>query len=76
MATASKDSIEIRFPSRSEYVGVVRLAVSGIAQRCNFTMDEIEDLKIAVTEACSNAVIHGYNGKVGDIVVRLMPKKN
>ena len=60
MATASKDSLEIRFPSRREYVGVVRLAISGIAQRCNFTIDEIEDLKIAVTEACTNVIEFYY----------------
>ena len=75
MATA-KDMLEIRFPSLREYVGVVRLAVSGIAQRCNFNIDEIEELKICVTEACTNAVIHAYNGKPGEIVVRLLPKKN
>ncbi len=68
--------IEIRFPSRKEYVGVVRLAISGLGQRCNFTIDEIEDLKIAVTEACTNAVVHAYKGKVGEIVVRCFPAKN
>ena len=73
---AKKDVIEIRFPSRKEYVGVVRLAVSGLGQRCNFTIDEIEDLKIAVTEACTNAVVHAYNGKPGEIVVRCYPAKN
>ena len=70
------DVIEIRFPNRSEYVGVVRLAVSGLAARCNCTIDEIEDLKIAVTEACTNAVLHGYNGKSGQGLVRCLPGAN
>lgn len=75
-SAAKKDVIEIRFPSRKEYVGVVRLAISGLGQRCNFTIDEIEDLKIAITEACTNAVVHAYNGKPGEIIVRCHPAKN
>lgn len=76
MAKKTADAIEIKFPSKSEYVGVVRLAVSGLGNRCNFTIDEIEDLKIAVSEACTNAVLHGYKGKSGEVTVRCQPKKN
>ena len=47
------------FPAKPEYVGVVRLVVSGIANRMGYTYDEIEDIKIAVSEACGNAVQHG-----------------
>lgn len=56
------------FPAKPEYVGVVRLVVSGIANRMGYTYDEIEDIKIAVSEACGNAVQHAYddhqNGEV------------
>ncbi|MGA9466298.1 MAG: anti-sigma B factor RsbW [Exiguobacterium marinum] len=48
------------FPAKPEYVGVVRLVVSGIANRMGYTYDEIEDIKIAVSEACGNAVQHAY----------------
>lgn len=48
-------------PAKPEYVGVVRLTVSGIANRMGFSYDEIEDIKVAVSEACTNAVNHAYN---------------
>lgn len=59
--------IEIKIPSLSEYVGVVRLAASGIANRLNFNHEEIEDIKIAVSEACTNAVQYAYPGKIGEV---------
>lgn len=40
--------------------GVVRLTVSGIANRLGFHYDDIEDIKLAVAEACTNAVDHAY----------------
>ena len=45
----------------SDYVGVVRLAVSGLATRMNFSIEEIEDIKIAVSEACTNSVQYAYD---------------
>ena len=56
----SRNSVFINIPSLSEYVGVVRLAVSGVATRMNFSIEEIEDIKIAVSEACTNAVQYAY----------------
>lgn len=57
--------IDMNIPSISEFVGIVRLAVSGIATRMNFTIEEIEDIKIAVSEACTNAVQYAYDPKLG-----------
>ena len=59
------DRLEFTMPSSSEYVGVMRLAISGIASRLNFTIEDIEDIKIAISEACTNAVQHGYGNEVG-----------
>ncbi|MDQ0273201.1 anti-sigma B factor RsbW [Cytobacillus purgationiresistens] len=56
----SFDYIEMKIPSKAEYVGIIRLTLSGIASRMGFTYDEIEDLKIATSEACTNAVQHAY----------------
>jgi serine/threonine-protein kinase RsbW len=61
------NKVSITIPSSSEYVGVVRLAISGIATRMNFTVEEIEDIKIAISEACTNAVQHAYPDTVGRI---------
>ena len=51
--------VELEIPSSPEYVAIVRQAVEGIARRMNFDDVQIEDLKLAVGEACTNAVRHG-----------------
>ncbi|PTX58881.1 serine/threonine-protein kinase RsbW [Melghirimyces profundicolus] len=55
-----KDVIELTIPAKAQYVGVVRLTVSGIASRLGFHYDDIEDIKLAVAEACTNVVDHAY----------------
>jgi len=44
---------EVRLPAETAYVAVLRLAAAGIAARLDFTLDDIEDLKMAVSEACA-----------------------
>ncbi|MFJ7934980.1 anti-sigma B factor RsbW [Sporosarcina sp. NPDC096371] len=66
----SYDYIEIRVPAKAQYVGVARLTISGLASRLGFTYDEIEDLKIASSEAITNAVQHAYEeDEEGEVVV-------
>ncbi len=52
------DSIVLHIPSRPEYVRVVRLTLLGIASRMEFSFDDVEDMKLAVSEACNNAILH------------------
>ncbi|MHA6253005.1 anti-sigma B factor RsbW [Oceanobacillus sp. CAU 1775] len=54
------DFIEMTIPAKAEYIGVVRLSLSGIANRMAFSYEDIEDLKVAVSEAITNAVTHAY----------------
>ncbi|WP_209125113.1 anti-sigma B factor RsbW [Alkalihalobacillus sp. BA299] len=61
--TRNSDRIEMKVPAKPEYVGVIRLTVSGIANRIGYTYDDIEDIKIAVAEACTNVVEHAYEGE-------------
>src|ERR687893_413982 len=49
--------VEIEIPSRSVYVGVVRLALASLARSAGLSEEVVDDLKIAVSEACANAVI-------------------
>ncbi|MDQ0221319.1 anti-sigma B factor RsbW [Peribacillus cavernae] len=56
----SYDYIEVKIPAKTDFIGVIRLTLSGIASRLGFSYDEIEDLKIAASEACTNAVQHAY----------------
>lgn len=53
------DEIKLSVPSKPEYVGVVRLTLSAIASRIGFDIEKIEDMKVAVGEACTNAIMHG-----------------
>lgn len=64
------DYVEIRVPAKPQYVSVVRLAISGLAIRVGFSYDEIEDLKIATSEAVTNVVQHAYaEEEEGEIVI-------
>lgn len=62
------DYIELRLPAKAQYVGIARLAVSGVASRLGFSYDDIEDLKIASSEAVTNAVQHAYK-EIGEILI-------
>ena len=49
---AVQDQVTIRMPAEGAYLSVLRTATAGLAARLDFTLDEIEDLRIAVDEAC------------------------
>jgi len=55
------ETVQLTIPCRAEYVGVARLAVLGIASRMPFSYDEVEDVRLAVGEACSHAVERAGN---------------
>ncbi|WP_080875341.1 anti-sigma B factor RsbW [Oceanobacillus timonensis] len=64
------DYIEMKVPAKAEYIGVMRLTLSGVANRVGFSYDAIEDLKVAISEAITNAVEHAYEEKEsGEITV-------
>jgi serine/threonine-protein kinase RsbW len=64
------DYIEMKIPAKPEYIGVIRLTLSGIASRMGFMYEAIEDLKIVVSEAILNAIPYAYQeqGK-GEMVI-------
>jgi len=51
-------TVELRIPCRAEWVAVARLAVAAVAHRLNFSIEDIEDIKLAVAEACTNCILH------------------
>ncbi|PLT33556.1 anti-sigma B factor RsbW [Bacillus sp. V5-8f] len=64
------DYIEMKIPAKPDFIGVIRLTLSGIASRMGFSYDEIEDLKIATSEACTNAVQHAYKeNETGEVKI-------
>ena len=50
--------ISMNMSSNPNFVSVVRLTTSGIASKMGFTLDDIEDLKVSISEACTNAIKH------------------
>lgn len=56
----------ISFDARSQNEGFARMVVMGFMMDMNPTMDELADVKTAVSEAVTNAIIHGYGDSVSD----------
>ena len=56
-----EDAVEIRLPADSAYLSILRTATAGLAARLDFTLDEIEDLRIAVDEACAMLLPHAVD---------------
>lgn len=52
------EKISINLSSNPNFVSVIRLTTSGIASKMGFTLDDIEDLKVSISEACTNAIKH------------------
>jgi serine/threonine-protein kinase RsbW len=70
--------VRLRIPAKPEYITLVRLALSGLSRLRPFDEETLGDLKLAVTEACSNSVRHGYReGGQGtvDISYELQPDR-
>ena len=61
------DEVSITIPASPQYVGVIRLVAAGLAARQGFSLDESEDLKIAVDEL--SAYVTGTHGRQGFIEV-------
>jgi serine/threonine-protein kinase RsbW len=56
------DTMTLSVPGKAEYVSTVRLAVSSLAAKSGFDIESIEDIKVAVSEACSNILCHSDSG--------------
>lgn len=63
--------IVVRIPARPEYVHVLRTAVASVAARLDFTYDAIDDLRIAVDEACAHLL--GVSSSAGTMTLRITP---
>lgn len=64
------DNLSISVPSKPEYVNVIRLTASAIASRVGFDIEQIEDIKVAVAEACTNAIKHGIKNNMENFDVK------
>ena len=64
----------IEFASRSVNEGFGRMAAACFAAQLDPTLDEVNDIKTAVSEAVTNAIVHGYPQQIGKIVMKLRVK--
>ena len=62
--------ITLEFPSRSANEGFARSAVAAFAVQLDPTLEELGDIKTAVSEAVTNAIVHAYPDTLGKIVVK------
>ncbi len=63
--------IALSIPARAEYIALCRLALAGVARAQGLPDEVLADLKLALTEACSNSVRHAYEeGREGIVDVR------
>ena len=60
----------LEFPSRSANEGFARTAAACFAAQLDPTLDEVNDIKTAVSEAVTNAIVHAYPDRLGRIVVK------
>ena len=63
--------VTLEFLSRSSNESFARVAAAGFAAQLDPTLDELGDIKTAVSEAVTNAIVHGYPDQLGRIAVKL-----
>lgn len=72
----SRNEMELVFDALSANEGFARVAVASFIADLNPTLEEISDVKTAVSEAVTNCIIHGYEGKKGKIWIRCMLERD
>ena len=70
------NEMELRFDSRSANEGFARVAVASFLTQLNPTVEEVADVKTAVSEAVTNAIIHGYETEVHKVYIRCRIEDN
>ncbi|MDQ1713699.1 MAG: serine/threonine-protein kinase RsbW [Frankiaceae bacterium] len=68
-----RDVVSLRLPADGAYLAVLRTAAAGLASRLDFTLDDIEDLRIAVDEACAMLLPRAADGAALECAFELKP---
>jgi len=64
MSSNSADTVTLELPCHPQYLLVARLAVGGVGHRAELSIEDIEDLKVAISEACTNVINHAFDDSV------------
>ena len=71
MKSKALNEVTLTFPSRSSNEGFARSAVACFVAQMDPTLNELEDIKTAVSEAVTNAIVHGYPDAIGTVTLKL-----
>ena len=63
----AENTIKITFPALSRNEALARSVISAFAAQLDPTVEELSDIRSAVSEAITNAIVHGYRGEKGDV---------
>jgi serine/threonine-protein kinase RsbW len=71
MVSGGREAFAVRLciPAKPEYISLGRLALTGLSRLRSFPDDVLADLKLALTEACTNSVRHAYDGGEGMVEI-------
>lgn len=69
MAKTITNQTKIMFPSLSQNEAYSRSVAAAFVSQMNPTYDELSDIKCAISEAVTNAIVHGYRGSIGEITL-------
>ncbi len=67
----AENYVTLEFLSRSSNEGFARMAAAAFAAQLDPTLDELGDIKTAVSEAVTNAIVHAYPDRIGKIVMKM-----
>jgi stage II sporulation protein AB (anti-sigma F factor) len=66
----NKNEMKLEFPSKSQNESFARVVVAAFASQLDPTIEELSDVKTAVSEAVTNSIIHGYEDSQGTIIIK------
>jgi serine/threonine-protein kinase RsbW len=57
------DRLKMNIPGKPEYVGTIRIAIAHAVSRLGYDIEAIDDIKVAVSEACTNIICHAHKNR-------------
>jgi serine/threonine-protein kinase RsbW len=66
------ETLHLRIPAKPEYLVLGRLALSGLSRLRPIDQDDLSDLKLALTEACTNSIRHAYGDSGGSVEIEFV----
>ena len=66
-----ENNVEIVFDAKSENESFARVAAAAFVTKLDPTLEEISDIKTAVSEAVTNSIVHGYEGRDNEVTIKI-----